>query len=53
MDAQTCPTCGCLVGDEEIHRNWHASAAPGGPATGDAAARPDSQEADDPAPYSA
>jgi hypothetical protein len=53
MDAQTCPTCGCLVGDEEIHRNWHATGTPDRPASGDAALDPDSTEAPDSAPYSA
>jgi hypothetical protein len=53
MDVQTCPTCGCLVGDEQTHRNWHASATTGQPVSRDAGPDPDPQKDSDPAPYSA
>ena len=53
MDGQTCPTCGCLIGDEQIHRDWHASARAGQPASGESPLPTDPENGPDPAPYSA
>lgn len=54
MDAETCTTCGALVGDPETHTRWHESgAAPvAAGSAGSGVRRPDTQHPDDPAPYS-
>jgi hypothetical protein len=53
MDAPTCPVCGCLIGDQDTHRDWHAKSSPAAPAVEQPATDPDARKAPDPAPYSA
>ena len=53
MDPSTCPTCGCLVGDEEAHRAWHETSTGDGPGTERPAPDPGPGGRPDPAPYSA
>lgn len=57
MDDRTCQTCGALLGDEQLHQQWHAS-SDADPLAGDGA--PDAAEQEpttshprDAAPYSA
>jgi hypothetical protein len=53
MDAPTCPVCGCLIGDQETHREWHADGSAEAPDSQRSAPDPDAQKGPDPAPYSA
>jgi hypothetical protein len=53
MDPTTCAVCGCLIGDQDTHRNWHARSATEPFVVADAEPNPDAQQGPDPAPYSA
>jgi hypothetical protein len=53
MDATTCEICGCLIGDQETHRSWHARAEGDPSVVADAEPNPDAQQGPDAAPYSA
>lgn len=55
MGETTCTTCGAEVGDEELHRQWHAGQHVAQPAGSEPAAgeRPTTNHPTDAAPYSA
>lgn len=55
MAETTCTTCGAEVGDEQLHRQWHADQHDTQPAGSEPAAdaRPTTDHPLDAAPYSA